>query len=181
MAERLFRYAPQISETLVPWRDKLGDQFDLAIAHLTDRDRQLEDYLATRLPRGVLGHVAVTANQGSITTEVDLTGLSVTVTVGTSRRIKITGYTRGIESTVAADEISFRIKEGATQLEQSQVTVGSANRGYTQLVQVSLTPSAGSHTYKLTAVRSAGTGTLTMAASATAPAWILVEDIGPVS
>ena len=44
------------------------------------------------LPKGVLGYAQVTANQGSITTGSDLTGLSVTVTVPAGRRLKITGF-----------------------------------------------------------------------------------------
>jgi hypothetical protein len=43
---------------------------------------------------------------------------------------------------------------------------------------VVLTPSAGSHTYKLSLARAAGTGSLTLGAGATFPAYIMVEGIG---
>ena len=42
-----------------------------------------------RISGGWIGYNEVTANQTPITTEVDLTGLSVAVTVGTARRIRI--------------------------------------------------------------------------------------------
>src|SRR2546430_553535 len=50
------------------------------------------------------GYVAVTANQGSITTEADLTSLTLTLTTVAGRRYKITGVTMP-SSTQAADVI----------------------------------------------------------------------------
>jgi hypothetical protein len=41
-----------------------------------------------------------------------------------------------------------------------------------------LTPSTGSHTYKLSAERPQGTANITMQAGSTFPAFILVEDVG---
>lgn len=127
---------------------------------------------------GTLGYAQVTANQGSITTEVDLTSLTATVTVPTGRRIRVTGAI-DLESTVAADDLGGYIYEGAGLLVRFfHLSNSSANRGYRGEGSVVLTPSAGAHTYKLRAGRIAGTGTLTMGASASNPAFILVEDIG---
>lgn len=130
------------------------------------------------LDLGVLGYVEVTADQSGITTETDLTGLSIAVTVGTSRRIKVIG--NGVlTSNVANDAAAMKIKEGGTQLQDSQIHNIIAGQGDTVQVFVILTPSSGAHTYKLAAVRSAGTGSVTMVAASTFPAFILVEDIGP--
>jgi hypothetical protein len=136
--------------------------------------------LKADLPRGELAYAQVTSVQGSITSEADLTGLSVTVSVGEGRRIKITGSCIA-RSTATGDRVDFRIKEGTTELKPDTRELGTANdAGRSGLhAEVVLSPSAGSHTYKLTLARGDGTGTVSMVAAATAPAFILVEDIGP--
>lgn len=40
-----FRYPFDVQSTLEPWRHELGSSFDDVVAHLSDRDRALEDYL----------------------------------------------------------------------------------------------------------------------------------------
>jgi hypothetical protein len=130
-----------------------------------------------KYPGGWIGYAQATSNQGSITTAVDLTGLTVTVTVGTSRYLKITGYLSSWSSTNANAYAQLLVMESSTTLQSatgSTVTIGSG----TMLCAVAvLTPSSGSHTYKLQ-LGSVTAGTLTMSASATAPAYILVEDMG---
>jgi hypothetical protein len=127
------------------------------------------------LPRGVLGYAQITSNLTPITTETDLTGLTTTVTVGTSRRIKITSLGL-LQVDTAAAPVELISSEGATQLQ----TVGVSNPKVTSYDTlggvVILSPSSGSHTYKLRA-KCAG-GTATLIAGATYPAFILVEDIG---
>lgn len=150
-----------------------------AIAHSTGATvgNDLTAYmLLARFPWGALGYAQVTANQTGITTQVDVTGLSVTVTVGTGRRIKITAYTAAALSTVTTDNCEITINEGATQLSQAN-TIGG-NGGAELLAQVVIQPSAGSHTYKVTALRALGTGSMTFSANANYPGFILVEDIG---
>lgn len=132
---------------------------------------------APRDAGGQLGYAQVVANQGSITTLVDLTSLSVAVTVGTGRRVKITGSVLA-GSTVAADTIDLLIRESTTTLQIAEFRNGSTNSTESLQVIYVLTPSAGAHTYKLSMQRAAGSGTITMTAAATAPAFILVEDIG---
>lgn len=139
-----------------------------------------------RMPKGWLGYEDATSNTGSVNAETDLTGLSVTVTVAESRLIRITGYVPRISSDTIGDIANLRIKEGATQLQEARVDVGQknggANGGTFCNVQVTVDgPSAGSHTYKLTGSLAAGTGDLSYRATATAPAYILVEDLGPAS
>jgi hypothetical protein len=131
-------------------------------------------------PRGVLGYAEVTANQTGITTEADLTGLSVSVTVAAGRRIRVTGQVR-YGGTTSDDVATLRIKEGTISIQTAQLLVsratGQANPTLTTAVV--LTPSAGSHTYKLSLERPIGTGNMQLVASSNSPAFILVEDIDP--
>jgi hypothetical protein len=129
---------------------------------------------------GTLGYAQLTATQTPITTVVDVTNCAVTVFVAPSRRIRITGQGPA-QSTVAGDHSLGRIKEGATNLGVwYYLTHQVVTRDTNQNGSVVLTPSAGSHTYKLTMERAgAASGDISIAATATNPAFILVEDIGP--
>lgn len=133
-----------------------------------------------KLPGGWIGYAEVTANQTTITTETSLTGLTVTVTVNTSRRIRI-GARANILSTVADDRFSLRIKESATVLNTGEGVLRLASVDQTFYTEWIGTPSAGVHTYNLTLQRLNGTGSGSLIAGATFPAHILVEDIGPAS
>lgn len=128
---------------------------------------------------GWIGYVAVTSSQSSITTSAtDLTSLSVSPTVGSSRYIKLTGQCRFV-SDVATDDFSLNIQESTTVLNGGGFCGQRLTVNYMAHVQAVLAnPSSGSHTYKLTGGRSGGTGNITMVADATHPAWLLVEDIG---
>jgi hypothetical protein len=131
-------------------------------------------------PWGTLpgGYAQITANQAAITAEVDVTGLTVTVTVGANRRIRISACAN-IAATVADDVAELRIKEGVTVLSFWDGVVRVVGGGQTMAPQVTLTPTAGVHTYKIAATLAIGTGSITVQAGATFPAFILVEDIGP--
>lgn len=134
--------------------------------------------LAAGLGRGVLDYAEVTSNQGSITSStVDLTSLTLTVTVRSGARIRITGCIT-VTTDVNGDTADFKVRESSTQLKRTSSTLPTAALGETLTVTAIETPSAGSHTYKLSLARSQGSGTLTMVASSTDPAWIMVEDIG---
>ena len=133
---------------------------------------------APRDAGGQLGYAEVTAVQASITAEVDLTGLTTTVTVGTGRRVKITGSIL-LQSTVAGDHGRMLIRTGGgTQLQFGDVEIATATENYLIERSIVVTPTAGSNTYKLAGLRVSGTGSLTMAAAAGVPAFILVQDIG---
>lgn len=131
---------------------------------------------------GRLNDAQATADQGTFTAETDLTGLSVAVTISAAfatanRKIKITGHC-AISSSVASDAANFRIKEGATILQDIEQTLPTTATRRLQFDAVAIIqPTAGVHTYKLSALRAAGTGNLTMKAAATAPAFIIVEAI----
>lgn len=128
--------------------------------------------------RGNLGYAEITADQTGIGTSItDLTGLAVTVTVNSGERIKVTGYVPSFWNPSATMQLEFLIRESSTTLNNSRVPVtsGGNNNGY-GMVQWIGTPSAGSHTYKLSLKTS--TGTVNVAGGATNPAFILVEGIG---
>jgi hypothetical protein len=132
------------------------------------------------LPGGWLGYAEVTSNQGSITSGVDLTGLTVSPTADSSRCLKITAKVQ-IESTASGDQAELRILEDGSIVQYGRMLMSSSGNAVTITIVSVRTPAAGSHTYKLQAARSSGSGTLTMDASATTPCMILVEDIGPAS
>jgi hypothetical protein len=126
---------------------------------------------------GTLGYAQVTANQAGITTTItDLTGLSVAVTVGTGRRIRITAQVPLRDAGSGSLTDTIYIREGGTTLQEGTIGNLAASEFNTAKASVVLTPSAGAHTYKLSAA--AGTNTIDMVASATKVAFILVEDIG---
>ena len=127
-------------------------------------------------PKGQIGYAEITSSQAGITTETDITGLSVTVTVGAGRRIRILGYAR-LTATVATDRFIVDVKEGATYLGLCGDLIPGASVPVYHGGPI-LTPSAGSHTYRLTARRISGTGSGTATAAVTSPLYIVVEDLG---
>lgn len=129
----------------------------------------------------VLGQAQATANQGTFTSATDLTGLTTTVTVPyAGHRIRITAEA-SFQSSVADDVAALLIMEGATQLQSGPVLCRPINTSLKVVCHAIVVPTAAAHTYKLQGTRVAGTGNITMAASATAPAIILVEDLGPAA
>lgn len=129
------------------------------------------------LAQGTLGYAQVTANQAGITTAVDLTGLTITFTVVAGRRLRISAQIN-MFSSVTSDRVDLTILQDGAQIQdftQLQQT-GNVNQSISSSIIVQ--PGAGSHTYKLQLARVTGTGSVTMAASATLPAFIHAEDIG---
>lgn len=133
-------------------------------------------YQPASVPVGQLAYAQVTASQGTFTAETDLTGLSVNITVPAGRVLRVSGHCE-ISSSVSDGTMRLSIFEGATLLNMDEQNGTINAQGLNASAVIS--PSAGSHTYKLSGLRSAGTGNLTMAAGATFPAYILVEDITP--
>ena len=130
--------------------------------------------------RRLLGYGMATANQGGISGETDLTGLSVTVTIPAGRILRIAAHV-WVLSTVANDVGRVTLRDGVTSIALGTLpnlpvsaSVGPTSDPATLLVN----PTAGVHTYKATLTRMTGTGTLTSQASAGTPAWLSVEDMG---
>lgn len=130
---------------------------------------------APRDSGGQIGYAQVVVNAVGVTT-TGTTIVSVGVTVGTGRRILITGYA-GV-ATVASANLSAQIalNEGATQLARADTYLPTSFTASPPMISYVSSPSAGAHTYSVVAYTS--TGTSTFVASATIPAFIIVEDIG---
>ena len=136
------------------------------------------DHVHGRETLGTLGYAQITASQSGITSLVDVTGLTTTVTVGSGRRIKVTGFCPSFSGGTFTDMYNMRIVEGSTTLAGVNLFGGSSTVGCGGPVEWIGTPSAGSHTYKIQATHSVGAASGTFQASATQPAFILVQDIG---
>lgn len=107
---------------------------------------------------------------------VDVTSLSVTVTVPSGgRRIKVTGYAEFISSSQAAGNgVNGFILEDGTEIGRYAHTTPVASYSEPFTILASKVASAGSHTYKIQ-IQQAATGTITLSAGSTYPAFILVE------
>lgn len=130
---------------------------------------------------GAIGYASVTANQNVATATVtDLTGLTVDVTVGASRLIRLSASCLLSRSVADGVTVGY-FREGTTELGRwgqhspSATTEFDWCSGWCLVVA----PSAGVHTYKLSMSRATGTGNSTLNAAAGAAAWFLVEDLGP--
>jgi len=139
-----------------------------------------------RLPNGLIGYAIVTANQGSITANVDLTGLVVTSVVPqASRMIRISWNVMFSDTVANGTTETFRIvcvKDGATigQYDYSSNPGAGTNQVTASGFVLDVAPTNAVHTYKLQGGRSGtATGTFTIVASATNPATIAVTDEGP--
>lgn len=126
-------------------------------------------------PLGKIGYAEVTTAQTGITTITDLTGLSVTVDVPAGRCLKITGHGQ-VRQNASLGTIVLFVREGST-------TLGKIGAHLLQTTErdfidgsVKVDPSAGSHTYKLSALTTGGN--MDWESQATEPNYILIEDIG---
>lgn len=123
------------------------------------------------------GYAEVLTSQASISTEVAITGLSITITAASGRRIMVTQQTFPGNGSVGNQVITANIKEGVTMLMQSNCTLSFSGGNQTLHSAVVLTPTAAVHTYFVS--MSAGSGTFTNAASSTFRSFILAQDLGP--
>lgn len=158
----------------------------MSIAPVADGDfvdpdwgNDVADAINERLNLGRKGHATLTSPQTTIvTTTVNIVGLSVTFTAVAGRKYKVTaeGF---MFSSVANDWGAMRITDGSNnQLTCDQKPLPSTTLAVKLHCETIISPPAGSYTVKVRADRNVGTGSATFDASATAPAFILVEDIG---
>lgn len=160
------------------------------IGHVTDTDELVVGDGSTAFtslvrwkvggPVGGLDYAEVTSNQTVANNdgETDLTGLTVTVDVAASRRIRVSAQ-GGLQGTDASDTHVGRFKESTTTLGRWANATLATGDSVVASGAVVLTPSAGSHTYKLSLDDGDGSGGVVLQASATNPAYILCEDLGP--
>jgi hypothetical protein len=125
-----------------------------------------------------VGYAAKSSNQAGIgATETDITELTVTITVPAGRQIKLTAGAL-LDASVVNDFYAPRIKEGTTVLQVAVVQITVIGQGLPWQQSVVISPSAGTHTYKVTMQRIGGTGTGSFLANpSNNPAFLLAEDI----
>lgn len=127
----------------------------------------------TDVSTNVLGSGTATADQLGITTTVDLTGLTATVTVPAGgHMVRISGHLV-LRQLTSSGQIDLAIYEDATVLNDWRFDAAAGNH-VTANPLVITTPAAGVHTYKFTLQTSAGTVGLLATASDFNP-YLLVE------
>jgi hypothetical protein len=134
---------------------------------LRDNTDHLHDWL------GLIAHAEVTADSATFTTVattlITLTNAPVPVG-GRDVVLVVQGH---VESSVAADVVSLKIKEGAAVLWDALVHCPVANKRQFFRFEVKLVaPASGNHTYILEGIRDTGTGNLKLKAAATYPAFL---------
>lgn len=131
-------------------------------------------------PGGVLGFAQLAADVTGLSATAapgtDVAGLSVAVTVGAGRRLRLSVDLGVAHSTVGSVTfISFY--EGSTLLFVRGLHMGAANTlGFSG--SMALAPTAGAHTYKV-AIHTTG-GTVTLRGPSVGASYFMVEDIGAV-
>jgi hypothetical protein len=124
-----------------------------------------------------LGYIENFANSQTFTnTTVDLTGAALTVNVLTGRTLRITGKVH-LSSSIVGDRAILSIREGSTIMNDSYYISEQVSIGEDVFVTAIVRPTAGAHTYKLSAVRQNGTGTWSVYSIATEASFLLIEDI----
>lgn len=129
----------------------------------------------------LLGYTQITGNltTASAGTQVQATGLTVTVTIpSATRRVKITAWAESIVCQ-GASYMQFAIWDGTvgsgTQLALSQPYISGTGQNFSAICIAVVTPTTGSKTYNVGWCGNSGTATLT--ASSTSPAFIMAEVI----
>jgi hypothetical protein len=148
---------------------------------VADGDAARKAYVDT-FSKGEVGYAQVVANLSAVaaTATSDLTGLSVTFTAVAGRRYKATAWV-AVDPAVGISEtadVVLSIREGTTELSSNGRAITNVAAQTMDVLYVSNASIAGSKTWKVSLQTSVGTVTPT--ASATRPAFILVEDIGTV-
>lgn len=132
------------------------------------------------LPAGIeLGYAQITSSPSGITgvgaaNRVDVAGLTVTITVG-ARPIRLIAHAPLCSNSILGSGGSVGIYESNTQITQASFTQAIAGQNQLCRAELRLAPSAGAHTYKVTAW-AATSGTFTLAAGATFPAFLHVVE-----
>lgn len=122
-----------------------------------------------------LGYSQITSDFSvSSASFVDVTGLSVTITVPSGgRSLQIDMRALAISNTTSGVGVSASIFEGATEISGFILSSYSSGGYLPCSLQAVITPTAGSHTYKIR-IKS-DTGTAIIRAASTSPAFILAK------
>lgn len=131
---------------------------------------------------GILGYAEITSGD-TFTSITDIPNLTITFTAVANRRVKLEAYAPRVQNaTTASMAATVFIRESSTTIQQAYVSEvfstpnGGGNFAHPTIV---ISPTAGSHTYKVSAARNAGSDTHILGAAATCPAYIMATDLGP--
>jgi hypothetical protein len=135
-------------------------------------------------PLGEVGYTEATTDVGSITGSAVDTTAELTHTFVSGRIYRVSLGWGGITSTVAGDRARVRfLVDGAASRDRIILITASGTADLGGVLSHRLACpgdiAAGSRPVKGQAFRHSGTGTLTVQGSATAPRYLLVEDLGP--
>lgn len=127
---------------------------------------------------GQYAYAQVTANQATLGVgPTNLTGLTTgAITYVANRRVRLSGH--WVQAATGGGGEGFgSIREGGTTLKQDIRSFGSGSDRHGQIPSLVLSPTAAAHTYVMSGGKNAFDSDLN--ASATNPAYILSEDMGP--
>lgn len=165
-------------------------RFDDLVTTVAKLRRQIRDLEAKALrrigthdhdrayPLGVVGYAETTGVQDGITSETNITDLSVTVDVAAGRRLRIEHYIGNVRGTNVGDRATLRIRQDGTQIQNRHHVIQDTSAGGGGTMVAYETPGAGTFTFKVTLQRTSGTGSVGHAAAGSAPGHLVVEDIG---
>jgi hypothetical protein len=124
-----------------------------------------------------MGYAEITAASSAFTSVADISGLSLTWTAISTRSYYLM-FDGQVASSVAGDRISVYITDGSGTQVTGRTAIVSSVSDVGLTVACRLTGLSGSVTYKVRAQRLSGSGTTTISASATVPAFFSVLDVG---
>jgi hypothetical protein len=130
-----------------------------------------------RLPWGIMGYAQATANQGGIgSTATDVTGVSVSFTANSTRYYRTTFYCFAVVQSTANSFPIVQVTDGSNNQKgqaANYLAVGEQAHYNVSVVETGL---SGTQTRKARGLVAAGS--MLLAATATSPMFIVVEDIG---
>ncbi len=135
-------------------------------------------YEPASVPVGVIGMATATTNVGSITSAVTLVSCNVVVPAGRLLKVSVQGGPGASDSTTGM--FGF-IKMDGTDIQRWVRMNANPNDSSGRHISgfVTVSPSAGAHTFSATLERLGGAGVVANEAGAAFPTTILVEDITP--
>jgi hypothetical protein len=132
---------------------------------------------------GTAPYAQTTSNQVGIGASADITNLTVTINTPANRRLMISSAIQILTVTNSAGYYGVIRENGVTELGRTGIIPGNVvgERDRFGVPVIVNNPTAGSHNYRVSVVRFAGTGTASIEHAAQDPGFILVEDIGPAT
>lgn len=136
------------------------------------------------LPWGVVAYTRLTADHSGISTITFLNDLAVNFT-GIANRQYHASAAFEITQTTASDVWVVKLLQTEdspdTQLKRATSSNGTTSSITHHLHYLTSASTAGAHTWALSLERASGGGTMTLSANTNNPAYLLVEDIGPLT